>query len=240
MVVVEDCAQTCGGDYKGKKLGTWGDFGCFSFQEIKIMTSGGDGGMITTNNSNVIKDLKTLSYHGWDQDPLVRHKKSLQGNKSIKHWNYSITKLGYKYNMTDLMATIGMIQLKKLKYFNFKRAQIIKTYLKSLKNCKNIFPAFPYKFKNSSYWMFTIRSKNRDKLIDYLKSKKIATTVYIKPLPLHPLYKKYKSNIKNSLNTWKELVTVPTYPNMTNSQLSYVIKHLKIFDKNFYNDKISS
>ena len=240
LVVVEDCAQTCGGDYKGKKLGTWGDFGCFSFQEIKIMTSGGDGGMITTNNSNVIKDLKTLSYHGWDQDPLVRHKKSLQGNKSIKHWNYSITKLGYKYNMTDLMATIGMIQLKKLKYFNFKRAQIIKTYLKSLKNCKNIFPAFPYKFKNSSYWMFTIRSKNRDKLIDYLKSKKIATTVYIKPLPLHPLYKKYKSNIKNSLNTWKELVTVPTYPNMTNSQLSYVIKHLKIFDKNFYNDKISS
>jgi len=232
LKVIEDCAQTCGGNYKGKKLGTWGDFGCFSFQEIKIMTSGGDGGMITTNHQKFVKDLKTLSYHGWDQDPLVRHKKSLQGNKS-KHWNYSITKLGFKYNMTDLMATIGLIQLKKLNYFNFRRTQIIKDYLKSLKNCKNLSPAFPYKFNNSSYWMFTLRCKKRDELIDYLKSKKIATTVYIKPLPLHPLYRKYKSNIKNSLKIWKELLTVPTYPNMTKLQFNYVIKHIKEFDKKF-------
>ena len=81
--------------------------------------------------------------------------------------------------------------------------------------------------------MFTIRCKKRDQLIDFLKSKEIATTVYIKPLPLHPLYEKYKSKIKNSLKIWKELVTVPTYPNMTNSQLKYVIKYLKEFDRNF-------
>jgi len=232
LKVIEDCAQTCGGDYKGKKLGTWGDFGCFSFQEIKIMTTGGDGGMITTNNKKFVKDLKSLSYHGWDQDPLVRHKKSLQGNKA-KHWNYSITKLGFKYNMTDLMAAIGMIQLKKLKYFNFKRTQIIKNYLKSLNDCKNLSPAFPYKFNNSSYWMFALRCKKRDELIEYLKSKKIATTVYIKPLPLHPLYRKYKHNIKNSLKIWKELLTVPTYPNMNKQQFNYVIKHIKEFDNKF-------
>ena len=236
LLVIEDCAQTCGGSYKGKKLGTWGDYGCFSFQEIKIMTTGGDGGMITTNKTKIVKDLKALSYHGWDQDPFIRHKNSLNKNKSVKHWNYSITKLGYKYNMTDLMATIGMIQLKKLKFFNFIRTQIMKAYLRSIKNCINIKPAFPYKFRNSSYWMFTLRCKKRDKLIDYLKSKKIATTVYIKPLTLHPLYKKYDANIKNSLKIWKELVTVPTYPNMTNSQLNYVIKHLKIFDKKYSND----
>ncbi|OUV61473.1 MAG: UDP-4-amino-4-deoxy-L-arabinose-oxoglutarate aminotransferase [Candidatus Pelagibacter sp. TMED128] len=231
MIVIEDCAQTCGGDYKGKKLGTWGDFGCFSFQEIKIMTSGGDGGMITTNNTKLIKDLKTLSYHGWDQDPLARHKKSLKGNKKIKHWNYSITKLGFKYNMTDLMASIGMAQLKKLSFFNNRRSNIIKSYVKSLKDCKKIKAAFPYEFKKSSFWMFSIRCKKRDLLIDFLKSKKIATTVYIKPLPLHPLYKKFKSKIPNSLKIWKELVTVPTYPNMTKSQLRYVIKSLKEFDR---------
>ena len=73
--------------------------------------------------------------------------------------------------------------------------------------------------------------QKRDELIDFLKAKKIATTVYIKPLPLHPLYKKYKSNIKNSLNIWKELVTIPTYPNMTNKQLRYVINNLKDFDR---------
>ncbi len=233
LVVIEDCAQTCGGDYKGKKLGTWGDYGCFSFQEIKIMTTGGDGGMISTNNSKAIKDLKTLSYHGWDQDPWERHKKSLDNQKKLKHWNYSITKLGFKYNMTDLMASIGIEQLKKLKYFNKSREKIIKKYIKSLKNCKNLRPAFPYKFKNSSYWMFTVKCSKRDSLIGYLKSKGISTTVYIKPLPLHPLYKKYNHKIKNSLSEWKNLVTIPTYPNMSTNQLQYVIKNLIKFDRDY-------
>ena len=98
---------------------------------------------------------------------------------------------------------------------------------------KKLKPAFPYKFTNSSYWMFTIRCKKRDLLIEYLKSKKIATTVYIKPLPLHPLYKKYKSKIPVSLKIWKELVTVPTYPNMTNSQFKYVVQSLKEFDQRY-------
>ena len=233
LVVIEDCAQTCGGDYKGKKLGTWGDYGCFSFQEIKIMTTGGDGGMISTNNSKAIKDLKTLSYHGWDQDPWERHKKSLDKQKKLNHWDYSITKLGFKYNMTDLMASIGIEQLKKLKYFNRSREKIIKEYIKSLKNCKNLRPAFPYKFKNSSYWMFTIKCSKRDSLIGYLKSKGISTTVYIKPLPLHPLYKKYNQKIKNSLSEWKNLVTIPTYPNMSTNQLQYVIRNLIKFDRDY-------
>ena len=110
------------------------------------------------------------------------------------------------------------------------KPQISRVYIN---DCKNLSPAFPYKFNNSSYWMFTLRCKKRDELIDYLKSKKIATTVYIKPLPLHPLYRKYKSNIKNSLKIWKELLTVPTYPNMTKLQFNYVIKHIKEFDKKF-------
>jgi perosamine synthetase len=239
LTVIEDCAQTCGGDYKGKKLGTWGDFGCFSFQEIKIMTTGGDGGMISTNKTKYIKDLKALSYHGWDQDPWDRHKKSLNSKKKIKHWNYSITKLGFKYNMTDLMASIGLEQLKKLNNFNKSRERIIKSYISSLKDFKNLKPAFPYKFNKSSYWMFAINCRKRDDLINYLKLKGISTTVYIKPLPLHPLYRKYKDNISNSLRIWKNLVTLPTYPNMSKSQLQYVIKHLKIFDKKYLQLKIN-
>ena len=129
------------------------------------------------------------------------------------------------------MASIGLVQLKKLRYFNKTRSNIIKTYTKKLKNSKNFYPAFPYTFNNSSYWMFTLRCKKRDKLINYLKSMKIATTVYIKPLPLHPLYKRFKSKIKNSLQIWKELVTIPTYPNMTKNQLLYVVDNLKKFDK---------
>jgi len=114
-------------------------------------------------------------------------------------------------------------------------ARIIKKYLDGLKFCKNIVPAFPYKLKNSSYWMFTLRCKSRDELIKFLKSRGISTTVYIKPLPLHPLYKEYNHAIKNSLKVWQELVTVPTFPELTDNQLHFVIKSLKEFDKRIEN-----
>ena len=81
LTVIEDCAETCGGIYKGKKLGTWGDYGCFSFEEKKIMTTG-DGGMIVTNDEKN-KKFKTFSFHGWDKDPLLRHKKVCQ-NQVVK------------------------------------------------------------------------------------------------------------------------------------------------------------
>ena len=69
LLVIEDCAETCGSSFKGKKLGTWGDYGCFSFEEKKILTTG-DGGMITTNISKNIDKIRSLSFHGWDKDPL--------------------------------------------------------------------------------------------------------------------------------------------------------------------------
>ena len=78
--------------------------------------------------------------------------------------------------------------------------------------------------------MFTLKCKSRDELIEFLKSKGISTTVYIKPLPLHPLYRKYNRGIKNSLKIWKELVTVPTFPELTDKQLHYVIKCIREFD----------
>ena len=103
LVVIEDCAETCGGRYLGKKLGTWGDFGCFSFEEKKMMTTG-DGGMISTNNSKMAKKIRSLSFHGWDKDPLHRHKKRfsvLKTDKKFPHWYYQINQLGFKYNMND-------------------------------------------------------------------------------------------------------------------------------------------
>ena len=106
---------------------------------------------------------------------------------------YNISNLGFKYNMNDLMASIGIAQFKKLKSFNLKREKIIKRYLKGIKNCKGIVPAFPYFPKNSSYWMFSIKCKKRDFLSSYLQSKGISTSVHLIPLPLQPLYRKFKS-----------------------------------------------
>ncbi|EDZ61025.1 UDP-4-amino-4-deoxy-L-arabinose--oxoglutarate aminotransferase (UDP-(beta-L-threo-pentapyranosyl-4''-ulose diphosphate)aminotransferase), putative [Candidatus Pelagibacter sp. HTCC7211] len=232
LIVIEDCAETCGGYYKGKKIGTWGHFGCFSFEEKKMMTTG-DGGMIVTNNTHIAKKLKSLSFHGWDKDPLLRHKQRFSNNKKKNkqnlHWYYEINQLGFKYNMNDLEASIGRVQLKKLSFLNNSRIKFLKKYLKNLKKCKNLIPTFPYDLNKSSYWMFSIRSKNRDKLISYLKKHNISTSVHLMPLPLHPLYKKFKSKIPIALKVWKELVTLPLHPHLKNKEISFINSKLREF-----------
>ena len=230
LLVIEDCAHTAGGIYKGKMLGNWGDISCFSFEEKKMLTTG-DGGMICTNNKSLAAKFRILSFHGWNKDPWSRHKKGLnKKNLREKHWFYQVKDLGFKYNMNDLMATIGIVQLKKLNSFNLKRNSAIKKYLKGIQNCKNIKPYFTKQFNGIVYWMFAIRIKQRDKLIAFLKKRGIATSVYWIPVPLHPLYKKFKSKIPVTMRTWKELVTLPMFSDIKYEELNYIIKSVKEFD----------
>jgi len=231
IIVIEDCAETAGGMYKGKKLGTWGDFGCFSFEEKKIMTTG-DGGMICTNNKKKYLKLKSISFHGWNKDPWLRHKSSLK-TKSKNHWEYSIDKLGYKYNMNDLAASIGLAQLKKIRLLNTSREKIIKRYIQGIKNLKNINILTDYKLDNSSYWLFVIRCNKRDALMNYLKLNKISSAVHFEPLPMQPLYKKYKSIIPNAKETWKKIISLPLFPDLKFSEVDYIVNKLELFDKNY-------
>ena len=233
LLVIEDCAHTAGGVYKGKMLGTWGEVSCFSFEEKKMLTTG-DGGMICTNNKSLATKFKSLSFHGWNRDPWSRHKKGLsKKNLKEKHWYYQIKELGFKYNMNDLMAAIGLAQLKKLHSFNFKRNAGVRKYLEGIKNCKNIKPYFVKQYEHISYWMFAIRSKKRDQLIAFLKERGIATSVYWIPVPMHPLYKKYKSKIPVTKRVWKELVTLPLFSDIKLKELNYIIKSVKEFDNKY-------
>jgi perosamine synthetase len=232
LLVIEDCAETCGGVYKKKKIGTWSDISCFSFEEKKIITTG-DGGMICLNNKNKYNYLKSLSFHGWDVDPWKRHNDSFVKKSKKKHWNYQINNLGYKYNMNDLLASIGLAQLKKINYFNKKRIYILKKYLNGIKKCKVINPVYPYVLNKSSYWLFQVKTKYRDELIDFLKSKNVSTAVHFVPLPLHKLYKKYNKNLDNAMKVWKEIVSLPFFPDLTNKKVDYIIKCLISFDKKY-------
>ncbi len=235
LLIIEDCAETCGAIYKRRKLGTWSDISCFSFEEKKIITTG-DGGMICLNNKDKFNKLKSLSFHGWDVDPWQRHENSFGKKKYYsKHWNYKIKNLGYKYNMNDLMAAIGIAQLKKINIFNKKRNNILKKYLIGIKNCKNIKPVYPYILRNSSYWLFSIKTKYRDDLINFLKRKNISTAVHFVPLPLNEIYKKYKNNLKNTMKVWKEIISLPFFPDLENKKIKYIINCIKQFDKKIEN-----
>jgi len=231
LKVIEDCAHCAGGDYKGKKLGTWGDIGCFSFEEKKCMTTG-DGGMICSDNVELLEPLKPYRWVGIDKDTWRRVVASNEEQENeAMHWHYEISVLGYKYNMNDVMAAIGLAQLKKLDGMNAKRRVIIQKYLAGIKDLKTIKPYMPYSTDgHDAYWFFGIRSDKRDELIIYLKNKGISTGVHFYPLPLQPLFKKYDNGCPVSKEIWKTFITLPSHVDLTDEEIEYVIEALKVFE----------
>jgi len=231
LAVIEDCAHCAGGVYKGKKLGTWGNIGCFSFEEKKLMTTG-DGGMICSDDEALVKPLKAYRWVGIDKDTWRRVKGYTDtGSKDSKHWYYEIAVLGYKYNMNDLAAAIGLAQLKKLDKMNTKRSYCIKRYMEGIKGLKNIQPLLPYNPDDYVYWIFGVRCAKRDDLIIYLKSRGIATGVHYMPLPLHPLFKPYNTKCPISKRIWQTFITLPLHADLTDKEIDYVIDALYDFDK---------
>jgi perosamine synthetase len=231
LKVIEDCAHCAGGEYKNKKLGTWGHIGCFSFEEKKCMTTG-DGGMICSNDIDLIEPLKAYRWVGIDKDTWRRSEESKYRNENEAfHWHYEISVLGYKYNMNDIMAAIGLAQLKKLDNMNSQRTKFIKKYITGIEGLNYIKPYTKYDLNGkNSYWFFGIRCDNRDKLIIHLKSRGISTGVHFYPLPLHPLFKPYDNqDCNNALKIWKTFITLPSFVGITDAELEYIFNALSEF-----------
>jgi perosamine synthetase len=224
--VIEDCAHTAGGEYKGKKLGTWGDIGCFSFEEKKCMTTG-DGGMMVTNNPELFKDVKAMRWVGIDKDNWKTAQKYTQVDKDAMHWYYELNVLGYKYNMNDLAASIGLAQLEKLPGFNKRRSEIIDMYLNGIKDIEGITPIIPYETDKYIYQMFGIRAIERNSLMIYLKSQGIATGCHYTPLTMQPLFKPYSFDCAYIEKEYEKFITLPLHVDLTNEEINFVIDALK-------------
>ena len=228
LKVIEDCAHTAGGEYKGKKLGTWGDIGCFSFEEKKCMTSG-DGGMICSDDQELIKPLRHSRWIGINKDTWQRLSENTDSNPNVLHWYYEISDIGYKYNMNDLAASIALAQLSKLDYMNQKRRDILQKYIDGIKDLNYTKIGLPYQLENSSYHIFMLRIQERDKFLKYMTEIVIATGVHYMPLTMHPLFYKYKNETPVADRIWKEFVTLPFFPDLKNEEIEYVINAIRIY-----------
>lgn len=231
LAIIEDCAHCAGGAYKGKKLGTWGDVGCFSFEEKKGMTTG-DGGMISSDDQDLIDPLRAHRWVGIDKDTWRRAEGYTdQDDLGSRHWYYEVSVLGYKYNMNDLMAAIGLAQLNKLDWMNERRRSIIGRYLQGIAECRDIQPLLPYELEDSAYWIFGVRCERRDELIMHLKQRGIASGVHFLPLPMHPLFDHHTEPIPIAKKVWREIVTLPLFPELENKEVDYVVRALIDFDR---------
>lgn len=234
MKVVSDCAHVVGGVYKGKKLGTWADISCFSFQEKKIIVTG-DGGMISSNNPELIEPLRSIKEVGMTKDTYSRFKagQSRETTGDPLHWYYEVQKLGYKYNMCDVIAAIGLAQLEKIDYIIKNRIETLKKYLDGINDCVHVKPAFPYDL-STPYYDFMVRlddKKMRNNFIVHMQKKTIATGVHTMPVPYLPYYQQFEGDIPTAMGIWEQYVVLPFFVDMTEEQIQYVINAIVEFDE---------
>lgn len=226
LKVIEDCAHTSGSLYKGTALGLWGDIGCYSFEEKKLMTTG-DGGMMVTNQPELFKDVKAMRWVGIDKDNWKTAQAYTDANHDALHWFYELNVLGYKYNMNDLAASIGLAQLKKLPAMNARRTAVIKQYMAGLTGVQGVKPMLPYDSDHYVYQMFGVRAEKRADLMIFLKSKGIATGCHYTPLSIQPLFKEWGHNCPYIENEADKLITLPLHVDLTDEEVSYVIDAIR-------------
>lgn len=225
LTIIEDAAHAIGTLYNGKKIGNHGNLTCYSFYATKNMTTG-EGGAIATNNDEIAKRLRKLRLHGISKDAWKRYQK--EGS-----WYYEIEECGWKYNLTDIQAAIGLHQIKKLDSFIRKRQELAKLYNTELSKIKGIkLPYQNFSLDDSLHlYPIILENYNRDQFIKKMAESKIGTSVHFIPLHLHPFYKKafkYKEgNFPETEKIFKGLVSLPLYPKMSKKDVEKVVKTIK-------------
>ena len=211
LKVIEDAAQAHGSTYKGKKIGSIGDLGCFSFYPTKNMTTG-EGGMVTTNDDDLAEKSGMVRAHGESK----RYEQSL---------------LGYNYRMTDIAASIGLVQLKSIDKFNEKRNENAKYLSEGLSDVEGI--TTPYVDDNVTpvFHQYTIRvSKDRDAFRQFLTDNEIGTGVHY-PIVLYkqPYYQSLgiTGNCPEAELAASQVISLPVHPSLTTEELDCIIETVK-------------
>lgn len=217
--IIEDSAETLGGTFKDKKTGSFGT-GCFSFYPTKNITTG-EGGMVTTNDGKLAERIRSLRAHGITTTAFER----LRENEP---WLRAAEYAGYNYRLCDILAAIGLVQMKKLEKMNSLRREHANYLDKNLSTIEKI--DLPVESKNCKhvYQMYTIKLKegcDRTKFISELRKKGIGASVHFDP-PVHkqPFYKNLAhEDLTITEEVSRSIVTLPIYPKLTKAELDYMV-----------------
>ena len=196
--IIEDACQAHGAEYKGKKVGSLGDVGCFSFYPTKNMTVGGDGGMTTTDNEETALKIKSIRDNG----------------RKTKN---EFDKMGFTMRLNTVSAAIGRVQLKHLDEKNTRRREIVSIYRKNLaQDC--ILPE--NKDGKSVYHQIVLKHEKRDEIRKELTDNEIGSAIYYEtPIHQQPIYQEsYRFELPNSEKFSKLILSLPSYPQLTNDQ----------------------
>lgn len=224
IAVVEDAAHAAGSEYRGRKIGSHGDAVCFSFYATKNLTTG-EGGMIATAHEALAAHMRRLALHGMSHDAWKRYTKA-------GSWYYEVVEAGFKYNMSDLQAAIGIHQLRRLDDFTKARRAIAGRYKEAFAELPELIlpPELPDRLHVFHLYPVRLRSSagiRREAFIEELKRRNIGTSVHFIPLHRHPLYRDASISPKRRFpiaeRIYEGLVSLPLYPKMSGQDIEDVI-----------------
>lgn len=219
--VIEDAAHAFGSFYKNKKIGSFADITCFSFDPIKNITCG-EGGAVVTNDNELSQLIYKKRILGIDKDTWSRYKHK-------RDWFYTVTTLGFRYHMSNINAAIGLAQLKKFDTFIERKKQIVKMYDRELKKLKAI-KILKRDYENTAPFNYIVRvNKERDGLMEFLKKQGIDSGVHYIPNHLQPFFTPYKVSLPVTEKVWQEILTLPLYSELRNGDVERVISSIKEF-----------
>ncbi len=226
--VLEDAAHTLPTRYKGRMIGTIGDVTCFSFYSTKTITTG-EGGMVATDDDALAERIRVMSLHGISKNAWTRY--MVSGS-----WSYEILAPGFKYNMTDLAASLGIAQLKRADQFRERRQTIARRYTEAFSRLSPYLETPPDAPPDGlhSWHLYIIKLNparlriDRAAFIEELKGANIGASVHFIPLHLHPYYRDtfgYRpEDFPQAYATFQRIVSLPLYPKMSDDDVDSVIE----------------
>lgn len=226
LVVIEDCAHAVEAEFQGQPLGTFGDFGCFSFYVTKNITTG-EGGMILGRSDEQIARAKVLGLHGMSKDAWHRF-----GDQGYKH--YQVVECGFKYNMMDLQAAIGLHQLARVEDSWLRRDEIWRSYDTGLAQLPIGLPAPAEEGTRHGRHLYTVMINedrcgiSRDGFLDAMNAARIGTGVHYLSIPEHPYYQQRfgwrAEQWPHAMKLGRETVSLPLSPALSDTDVARVIE----------------
>ena len=224
ILIIEDAAHAFGSSYKGKKIGSFGDVTCFSFDPIKNITCG-EGGAVVLSDDVIAEEIRRKRILGIDKDTWHRY-------RNERSWFYEVTTQGYRYHMSNINAAIGLVQLRKLGMFIEKKKNIVKIYNESFRNIKGI-NILKLNQNETAPFAYIIRvlDGRRDEMMDFLNSKGVGSGVHYIANHIQPYFSRYARPMPITEKIWKEILTLPLYFDMTEDNISLVTRSVNTFFK---------
>ena len=224
--IVEDAAHALPTTWQGEMIGTLSDITVYSFYATKTIATG-EGGMVVSNNKDYIERMKVMRLHGINRDAFDRY------TSDKPSWFYEIVEPGYKYNMTDIAASLGIHQLKKAYAFQERRKWMAEQYNEAFASLSLRVPFVAHPDDTHAWHLYVIQLEleslniDRNRFIELMAEERIGTSVHFIPLHLHPYWRDrydYKpEDYPVALDVFNRAVSLPIYPKMTNNDVERVI-----------------